>query len=142
MPGNITYTTELAGVDWDELKATLAADQFDNGRSAQQLLQSFRNSYVSVVAHDNGKVVGTARAVSDGVCNGYIVDVWTLSQLRRRGIGRRMIEIILDRLEGQHVYLFTGDVVDFYKKLGFVEQPVGLGRVVGAWLNNEGPDER
>ena len=40
------------------------------------------------------------------------------------------------QLKGQHAYLFTDDTVDFYRKLGFVEQPVGLGQVVGNWLVN------
>jgi hypothetical protein len=47
------------------------------------------------------------------------------------------LEIALNQLKGQHVYLFTDDVVDFYKKLGFVEQPVGMSQVVGTWLVNE-----
>ncbi|MBK8740653.1 MAG: hypothetical protein IPM02_14530 [Betaproteobacteria bacterium] len=33
---NITYTTVLAGVDWEEMKAAVAADDFDNGRTPDQ----------------------------------------------------------------------------------------------------------
>ena len=132
----VTYTTDFSIVDWDALKSTLAEDQFDNGRSPDQLRASFANSHVCTFAELDGHVIGTARALSDGVCNAYIVDVWTLSTHRRQGIGRRMVEILLDRLPGQHVYLFTDDVVDFYRSLGFEEQPVGLGLVVGKWLED------
>ena len=133
----ITYTTELGGVDWAEMKATLAADDFDNGRTPEQLRESFENSRAAVVAYDAGRIVGTARALSDGVCNAYVVDVWTLSPYRRRGIARRMMETLEPRLKGQHVYLFTDDAADFYRRLGFREQPTGMSKVVGAWLRKD-----
>ena len=47
-----------------------------------------------------------------------------------------MIEILISQLSGQHVYLFTDDSVEFYKKLGFESQAVGKGKVVGTWLEN------
>jgi threonine dehydratase len=65
-----------------------------------------------------------------------MVDVWTLSPYRRRGIARRMIELALEQLPGQHVYLFTDDAEDLYGQLGFQRQGIGMGRVVGQWLVN------
>jgi GNAT superfamily N-acetyltransferase len=133
----ITYNTDLGGVDWAQMKATLAADDFDNGRTPEQLRESFEASYVAVVAHDGERIVGTARALSDGVCNAYVVDVWTLSPYRRRGVARRMLETLEARLRGQHVYLFTDDAADFYRRLGFKEQPTGMSKVSGAWLRGD-----
>lgn len=133
----ITYRTELEGIDWAQMKATLAADNFDNGRTPEQLRESFEASYVAVVAHDGERIVGTARALSDGVCNAYVVDVWTLTPYRRHGIARRMLETLEAGLKGQHVYLFTEEVPDFYRKLGFKEQPTGMSKVVGAWLRKD-----
>ena len=46
-----------------------------------------------------------------------------------------MMRRLLDRMPGQHVYLFSDDAVDFYKKIGFTERPVGLEIVVGRWLD-------
>ena len=133
----VTYTTELGGVDWAQLKATLAADDFDNGRTPEQLRESFERSHVAVVARDGGTIVGTARALSDGVCNAYVIDVWTLSPYRRRGIARRMLETLEAHLKGQHVYLFTDSAAEFYRRLGFREQPTGMSKVVGAWLRGD-----
>jgi predicted GNAT family acetyltransferase len=133
----ITYTTKLGGVDWAQMKATLAADDFDNGRTPEQLRESFEASYASVVAFDGETIIGTARVLSDGVCNAYVVDVWTHAPYRRRGIARRMLETLEARLKGQHVYLFTDDAADFYKQLGFREQPTGMSKVVGAWLRGD-----
>jgi predicted GNAT family acetyltransferase len=134
----ITYQSTLADVDWDEMKATLAADDFDNGRSPEQLRRSFENSHATSIAYAAGRIIGTARVLSDGVCNAYVVDVWTFTPYRRRGVARAMIESLLAGLKGQHVYLFTDDVLDFYKKVGFFERGTGLERVVGRWLDNEG----
>jgi ribosomal protein S18 acetylase RimI-like enzyme len=130
----IEYKISLDEVDWEELKSTLSSDHFDNGRSPAQLEESFRNSYASVVAQIEGKPIGTARVLSDGVCNAYIVDVWTLSDYRHLGIARHMMEILLSQLQGQHVYLFTDDAVGFYQKLGFEPQAIGMGKVEGTWL--------
>jgi len=46
----------------------------------------------------------------------------------------------MKKLPGQHIYLFTDDSMDFYAKLGFERQPVGMGRVQGDWLQNETHD--
>jgi len=45
-----------------------------------------------------------------------------------------MVKMLLAKLEGQHVYLFTDDAIEFYEQLGFKPQSIGLGKVVGQWL--------
>lgn len=130
----ILFRSDLDGVDWEQLKLDLVADRFDNGRSPAQLEASFKNSRAVCLAQDGRTVVGTARALSDGVCNAYVVDVWTQSRYRRQGIATRMVEALLAAVSGQHVYLFTDDAVGFYKKLGFAERPTGLERIAGSWL--------
>jgi hypothetical protein len=47
-----------------------------------------------------------------------------------------MMRVLEAPLRGQHVYLFSDDAVGFYKKLGYREQPTGLGKVVGEWLRS------
>lgn len=130
----VLYRTHLEDVNWQEMKSTLAIDGFDNGRSPQHLETSFRNSYATVIAYVDNQMVGTARALSDGVSNAYIVDVWTLRKYRRRGIGCKMMGILMNQLQGQHVILFADDASSFYETLGFESQPVGMGKVVGEWL--------
>ena len=137
MESEIIYTRSMDGVDWNRLKADLRADHFDNGRSGEQLRQSFANSHSFCFAWAEGRVIGKARILSDGVCNAYLVDVWTQSAYRKRGIATRMITRLLNDLPGQHVYLQSDDdTLEFYDKLGFRPQPQGLSRVVGRWLDN------
>jgi len=133
----ILYKTDLRDVDWARMKALLTEDDFDNGRTPAQLRESFEQSRVAVVAYDGGRIVGTARALSDGVCNAYVVDVWTRTPYRRRGVARAMLATLEASLRGQHVYLFTDAAADFYRKLGFREQPTGMSKVVGEWLRND-----
>lgn len=134
MPNAITYSMDTAGVDWDRLKSALRRDAFDNGRTPEQLRASFDNSRYSVFAWRDGEVVGTARVLSDGVCNGYVVDVWTSAGCRRQGVATSMLQRLLGQLNGQHVLLMADDAEELYRKLGFVEQPGGFSQVVGRWL--------
>lgn len=134
MSDTIVYRSDLIEVDWEQLKRSLNRDRFDNGRSPDQLQSSFENSRHTVLAYAGESIIGTARALSDGVCNAHIVDAWTQSEFRRQGIGTRMVQLLLDNLTGQHVSLFTEDHREFYEQLGFREEPTGLSQVVGNWL--------
>ena len=69
-----------------------------------------------------------------------MVDIWTHSAYRRRGIGRTIVQMLLAAVPGQHVYLQTDDAVRFYETLGFVEQPKGMRFIVGEYLDNETRD--
>ena len=131
----IAYSKSTQGVNWEQLKSDLIADDFDNGRTVEELATSFGNSAVTVFACAEKRVIGTARVLSDDVCNAYVVDVWTQSNYRRQGIARTMMELLIEPLSGQHVYLFTDEAVSFYENIGYQRRGVGFGTVVGRWLN-------
>jgi predicted GNAT family acetyltransferase len=127
----------LAGIDWAQAKADLAADDFDNGRSPRALRASFAQSQHVAMARDGDRVVGMARLLSDGVCNAYLLDVWTHSAYRRQGIATRMVRHLMDQVPGQHIGLQTDDAEAFYAALGFGHQPEFMSIVVGGWLGND-----
>jgi len=134
---NLRYETNSENIDWEIFKSDLIADDFHNGRTTRQLQASFANSQVQIYVLDETRCIASARALSDGVCNAYVIDVWTQSVYRHQGIASKMMEMIIVACPGQHIYLFTDDAVDFYKKNGFVERPVGLETVSGEWLQNK-----
>lgn len=136
----IRFKQDCNHVDWAVLKARLVADAFDNGRTPEQYERSFRNSAGVIFALDGEEIIGKARVLSDGVCNAYVVDVWTFTPYRKRGIAREMLARLLAPLQGQHVYLFTDAAVAFYEKSGFEKQDIGMGKVIGQWLVNQ-PEE-
>jgi predicted GNAT family acetyltransferase len=130
----LRFTDDCEEIDWSALKAALGADDFDNGRTPEEYRRAARNSRCNRFALDGDRIVGNARALSDGVCNAWLVDVWTASSHRRRGIASHLVRSILAELDGQHVALFTADHVAFYESLGFRREQAGMSQVVGTWL--------
>lgn len=130
----IEFSADLTGVDWAALKQALVADDFDNHRSPQQYRRSHENSHAVVFGRHQGRFVANGRILSDGVCNAYLVDIWTATPYRRRGIAREVVRRLLATVPGQHVGLFTDDRQDFYASLGFAPQVGGMSKVVGSWL--------
>jgi len=89
-----------------------------------------------VIAYAGDEIVGKVRALSDGVCNAYVVDVWTYTPYRGQGIAKTMLHKLFEQLPGQHLYLFTDSAKGLYEKVGFQPQGIGMGKVVGEWLVN------
>ena len=133
----VRVDSSLDGIDWAAARADLIADDFDNGRSPAALRRSFEQSQHVAIARDGDRVVGMARLLSDGVCNAYLVDVWTASSHRRRGIATRMLRLLVDAVPGQHIGLQTDDAQALYESFGFRPQPEFWSLVSGTWLDNE-----
>jgi len=133
----ITIDASLVSIDWTTVKADLAADSFDNGRSPEALRSAFERSQCVVFARDGTTVVGMARLLSDGVSNAYLLDVWTASTRRRQGIATRMVRALINEVPGQHIGLQTEDAQDLYIKLGFRAQPEFMSLIAGKWLDND-----
>jgi predicted GNAT family acetyltransferase len=134
---SVHVDSSLDGIDWDAVRAELIADEFDNGRSSDALRRSFEQSQHVAIARDGNRVVGTARILSDGVCNAYVVDVWTQSSYRRQGIATAMMRLLVDAVPGQHVGLQTDDAQALYASIGFQPQPEFWSLVSGRWLDND-----
>ena len=133
----VRIDSSLDGIDWAKVKADLISYEFDNGRSPEALRRSFEQSQHVAIARDGDRVVGTARLLSDGVCNAYIVDVWTALSHRRQGIASRMMRLLIAAVPGQHVGLQTDDAQPLYESLGFRPQPEFWFLVSGSWLDND-----
>ena len=133
----VRVDSSLEGIDWAQAKTDLAADDFDNGRSPRALQASFAQSQHVAIARDGDRVVGMARLLSDGVCNAYLLDVWTLAAYRRQGIGSALVRRLMDQVPGQHVGLQTDDAESFYAGLGYAHQPVFMSAIAGTWLGND-----
>ena len=129
--------SSLDGIDWVQVKADLARDDFDNGRSPDALRRSFEQSAHVAIARDGDRAVGLARLLSDGVCNAYLLDVWTSSPWRRQGIASALVRLLVEQVPGQHVGLQTNDAGEFYASLGFRPQPEFWSAVSGTWLDND-----
>ncbi len=81
-----------------------------------------RNSFRFVGAFEGPRLVGMARALSDGVSDAYILDVTVLKSHRRLGIARRVVETLVSELESLEMDWIVGigepDAMEFYKSMG------------------------
>ena len=105
------------------------------GSTPQEYRESHLRSHAVVIGRCGPEYVANGRILSDGVCNAYLVDIWTATAHRRRGIGRQVVELLVATVPGQHVALLTDDRADFYATLGFRPQQGAMSLVVGSWLN-------
>jgi len=130
----IVFTTGVDDIDWVALKAALVADDFDNLRTPAEYQRSHENSHAVVFGRCDGEFVTNGRILSDGVGNAYLVDIWTATPYRRRGVGREVVHRLMATVPGQHIGLFTEDMQAFYSRLGFRPQTGGMSQVNGSWL--------
>ncbi|GAB1157085.1 GNAT family N-acetyltransferase [Paenibacillus illinoisensis] len=79
------------------------------------------SSGIALGAWEDDVLVGFSRAISDGVFRAYIEDVVVLSSYRNKGIGKLIIERLLDELKDIDVIsLFCSeDLAGFYEETGF-----------------------
>jgi GNAT superfamily N-acetyltransferase len=86
-----------------------------------QLASAWR--VVGVYETADGRQVGFARAISDGVDFGYLSDVFILPDARGAGLGQELVATMIDRGPGASFRwsLHTFDAHDLYRKYGFAE---------------------
>lgn len=125
----VTFTRD--GVDWARLADIYARAPLGE-RSAADLKRAFANSYVCCFAWVDGKLVGAARATSDGVFYATVVDVAVDPGFQGAGIGRKMMKALLRRLPFSKVFLTSVPGKEgFYEKLGFLHQTNAMGLYAG-----------
>ena len=69
-----------------------------------------------------GRLVGFARAMSDGAANAYLADVFVIREARASGLGKQLVETMIDEGPGADFrwMLHTADAHGLYKQYGFV----------------------
>lgn len=128
MSAAIRISFERDGVDWAE-----AADIFEKAplgtREPDVLRRTFENSDLNCFAWDGDALVGIARALSDGVVHSVIYDLCMLPEYQGRGLGSRMLEGMLDRLNTPNVVLWSVPGKEgFYARFGFKPMCTAMAR--------------
>jgi ribosomal protein S18 acetylase RimI-like enzyme len=90
-------------------------DKFERG---------IKNTYLHLTVRDkNGKLIAFLRVISDGVIHAYIADFVVHPEYQRKGIGTRMIDMVIKILKKKEIEFieltFKEDNLEFYKKTGF-----------------------
>ena len=78
---------------------------------------------VGVYEPGSGRMVGFARAFSDGVSAAYLADVYVLREARGHGLGKELVKTMIDRGPGAGFrwMLHTKDAHGLYRQFGFAE---------------------
>ena len=83
----------------DALALYRAAGWFGPSDPAPELDAMIANSFAVFAAFDDaGRLIGMARALSDGVSDAYILDVVVDPEFRSRGIGRTLVKRLAEYL--------------------------------------------
>jgi ribosomal protein S18 acetylase RimI-like enzyme len=120
---SIRFCDRKADIDLFQLKALFDRHAFwAIDRNIEDLQIAIDRSEPVISVWDNARLIGFARANSDGIYRATIWDVVIDSKYQRLGLGRKLVETLLDcpcmkRVE--RIYLSTTHQQHFYERLGF-----------------------
>jgi len=119
----IQFCDGKSQIDLNQLQALFKSGAFwAEDRSIEDLSIAIANSEPVVSVWDQNRLIGFARATSDGIYRANIWDVVIHPDYRGAGLGRKLVETVLshprmNRVE--RVYLMTTHQQSFYERIGF-----------------------
>ena len=123
----ITIKSEIEGSELQELLEIYRSVGWM--KHDEEIIRTvFNASTHNVFAVTEGRIIGFARALSDGVFNAAIYDVVVHKDHHGKGIARLLLENLLDELKNVsciHLISTTGNTT-FYEKFGFKKLTTGM----------------
>ena len=118
-------TTNNKKIDLDKLHRFLAFESYWSQNIPLELLRKgISNSLnFSLLEQETNTFIGFARVITDKATFAYLADVYIDSNYRGRGLGKWLIETIMNYSEVQGLrnwLLFTKDAQGLYEKFGWV----------------------
>lgn len=110
--------------DYDKLIPFWRENYFVNEHDSLEKFVLFleKNPHFSMLAEENGKIVGTALGAFDGR-RGYLQKVVVEKNYRRKGLGQKLVKKVMKNLQSAGVTYIPMNVekaaVSFYEKCGF-----------------------
>ena len=83
----------------------------------------------TVVVWEDQRIVGFGRALCDGVSNGYLSMVAVAADRRGQGIGRKLVESLIDEANLTWVLRADRGSRGFWEKMGFTASSIAMERV-------------
>ena len=111
----------LAGLGWDR-----------RVRDPQRFAKMMERADRTVLALDEGRVVGFARALCDGVSNGYISMLAVAEDRRGQGIGREIVQrLTAEDEDGSVTWVLRAGRGSrgFWEKVGFAASEIAMERM-------------
>lgn len=122
---HIEFCTDKNKLDLQQLQYLYQKTAFwARERNLEDIQVAIANSNVVVSVWDNQRLIGCARATSDGIYRATIWDVVIHPDYQGLGLGSKLVETLishplLNRVE--RTYLMTTHQQKFYQKIGFQE---------------------
>jgi GNAT superfamily N-acetyltransferase len=119
--GTLTISTDPARLDLDAICDFLSRSYWARGRPREATERAYAHSLVFGL-YDGTRQIGMARVVSDFAIFAYLMDVFVREEYRGRGVGKWLIETILDFPDLKNVrrwMLATSDAHELYARYGF-----------------------
>jgi len=121
--GEFVISTDPARLDLDVIHGFLTNCYWAKGIPLDVVARSIENSLCFGVYDGSGAQVGFARAVSDLATVAYLGDVFVLESHRGRGLGKWLMECIMQHPGLQNLrrwILLTRDAHGLYSQFGFM----------------------
>ena len=121
--GEFTISTDKSRLDLEMIHGFLNTSYWASGRSIETVERSIENS-IPFGVYKGDKQVGFARVITDYATFAWIADVFILDSVRGQGLGKWLMEVILEdpKLQGfRRWVLATKDAHDLYRRFGFSE---------------------
>jgi ribosomal protein S18 acetylase RimI-like enzyme len=122
---NVQFCDDASAVDFQQLQTLFECSAFWAAeRNIDDMRIAIEHSNPVITAWDHDRLIGFARANSDGIFRATIWDVVIHCDYQGLGLGRKLVETlighpIMNRVE--RVYLMTTNQQKFYERIGFVE---------------------
>jgi GNAT superfamily N-acetyltransferase len=104
----------------------------DRVRDSDRFRTMLAASNLAVLALDGDTIVGFARALCDGACNGYISMVAVAPDRRRQGIGRELVTRLMSAdTDGRITWVLRArpDSTGFWTRMGFSPSSIAMERL-------------
>ena len=124
---DLQYTDTMNGEEYNELRMSVGWRPITEGQAKRGLEHT---TFLAAV-RDKGKIVAMGRMLFDFGYTAYLGDVIVRPEYQGQGIGRLIVESLIDRtmdsaFEDERVMFILGAAKDkevFYEKLGFHRRP-------------------
>lgn len=115
-------------INWVEVREVIEKAGLST-RTVELTEKAFKNSYRKVFIFDKSRLIGTGRAISDGIAQAAIYDIAVLPGYQKHGIGRLIMETLHEGLIDMNILLYANPTAqNFYKKLGYSKMLTGMAK--------------
>jgi ribosomal protein S18 acetylase RimI-like enzyme len=119
---------DCSNIDWNELAHVIETAGL-SPHPPEMFRKAFENSFAVVFLRDGERLIGCGRALSDAAFQSAIYDIALLPEYQGQGLGRTLVEKMLQQLPDSNVILYASPGKEpFYEQFGFGRLKTGMGK--------------